>query len=135
VPLGPLELMARLDAVLRRSNGHAQDESVEVGPLTIDVARRLVQADGCALRLSPFEFKLLLALADQPGRVLEHDRLIEQVWGSKYIATVDSLRAVVRRLRVRLGELTPGGEQLVASAQGYGYYLEMREGPSDGDAG
>jgi two-component system KDP operon response regulator KdpE len=123
-PFGPLELTARVEAILRRSNGVYHDQVIEVGPLRIDFARRTVGANGASLRLSPFEFKLLFALAQHSGKVLDHDALIERVWGSRHVATVDSLRTVVRRLRARLALLGSYCDRMIVCAQGYGYYLD-----------
>ena len=120
-PVGVLELLARVEAILRRAGGGPVAERVlTVGDLTIDLGRRSVAIDGREADLSPMEFDLLASLARRGGGVATRRDLLREVWG--YRATVES-RTVdthVAKLRAKLGA---SGARIV-TVRKKGYRLE-----------
>ena len=129
-PFAPAELMARVQAVLRRSRLGATPTTAAVvrcGPIAIDVVRRRVTVDGEPVRLTPTEFKLLQHLAVNAGKVLSHTDLLTQVWGPEYRDDRDYLWAYVRHLRRKL-EPNPDQPVFILSEPGVGYVLECPAG-------
>lgn len=123
-PFSPRELVARVRAVLRRSEGAAApqaDEVVEHGGLRLDVARRLAFVDGQELSLTTLEFDLLLAFARAPGRVFGRDALIERVWGPEFDGVDRVVDVHVSNLRQKLA--AAGAEDLLRTVRGVGYAL------------
>jgi DNA-binding response OmpR family regulator len=99
------ELLARVRALLRRSEGATSGEQVlEVGELTIDLPHRVVTAAGNEVHLTPTEFDLLKELALAEGRPLTHQMLLRKVWGPGYAQEMQLLRTHMGRLRDKLEE-------------------------------
>jgi DNA-binding response OmpR family regulator len=133
-PIRPGELMARLEAHLRRvaalrngAHGAAaagRARHTRFGSLEVDLDARQVRKGGRALRLGALEFKLLEYLVTNSGTAVSRDQILSEVYG--YDADIDSERVdlLVRRLRSKLGEADPGG--LIAAVPGYGYRLDRR---------
>ncbi len=101
-PFGPRELVARLEAVLRRSGAEPEDAVVRVGELEIDLAARSVKLSGEEVHLTPTEFDLLRALVRNRGRLMTHRDLLVSVWGSGYGEDTQVLRAHVANLRRKI---------------------------------
>jgi DNA-binding response OmpR family regulator len=123
-PFSPRELVARVRAVLRRSEGavaERADEVVEHGPLRLDVARRLASYADRELALTTLEFDLLLAFARVPGRVFGRDALIERVWGPDFEGVDRVVDVHVSNLRQKLA--AAGAEDLLRTVRGVGYAL------------
>jgi DNA-binding response OmpR family regulator len=122
-PFSVDELLARIEAVMRRASGHALASTVTAGPLTIDLGARSVLVDGAEVTLRRKEFDLLAALARRDGKVATREELLDDVWG---LAPDDvgadagrrTLEVHVGALRSRLG--VPG---LVVTVRGVGYRL------------
>jgi two-component system KDP operon response regulator KdpE len=128
-PFAPQELLARVQAVLRRSQQGAAPTSAAVvrcGPIAIDFVRRRVTVDGEPVRLTPTEFKLLQQLAVNAGKVLSHTDLLTKVWGPEYRDDRDYLWAYIRHLRRKL-EPNPETPVHILSEPGVGYVLECPE--------
>lgn len=124
-PFGIGELMARLRAALRHGAKAGEDpaeETFEVGNLRIDRVRRLVLRDGAEVRLTPIEYKLLVALARFPGRVLTHAHLLRHVWGPGYARQTHYLRVYMAQLRHKL-EVDPARPRYLITEPGVGYRL------------
>ena len=124
-PFGADELLARIEAVLRRSQRHG----LEVGPATfasdelaIDFSQHRVTMSGREISLTPGEYKLLAQLAANAGRVMVHDELLARVWGSAYAGEPELLHTAVRRLRQKL-EPDPANPRLILTKRGIGYWL------------
>jgi two-component system KDP operon response regulator KdpE len=133
-PFAPAELLARVQAVLRRSRLGAAAEAppaVRCGDLAVDLLRRRVTLRGEAVRLTPTEFRLLEQLALHAGKVISHTDLLSRVWGPEYRDDRDYLWAYVRHLRRKL-EADPERPALILSEPGVGYVLEC---PPADDAG
>jgi two-component system KDP operon response regulator KdpE len=103
------ELVARVRAAVRRSQNSPvnmgaviKDAVITIGQITLDPARRLVQKNGAAVRLTPKEFDLLHHLMKNAGLPMMHARLLSQVWGPEYGNELEYLRTFMRQLRKKL---------------------------------
>ncbi len=108
-PFDPLELLARLRALLRRSSQErdaAPSDRFSVGELVLDVAAQEVRVRGETVPLTSTEYRLLEELVRHAGAVVPHQVLLERVWGSERRNDVQSLKVFVRRLRRKLGDDT-----------------------------
>jgi two-component system KDP operon response regulator KdpE len=118
-PLGPPELVARLEAVLRRARPEASEPRILAEGLEIDLAARVVRRDGDPVHLTPTEFELLRALAQNRGRLMTHSTLLAEVWGPAYADDFQVLRAHVANLRRKIEP--PGGPRYIRTDPGVGY--------------
>lgn len=126
-PFNPRELLARIRAVLRRTQSLAEGERFVSGTLMIDFPAREVCVDGKRLILTTCEFELLCALARNAGRVLSRDRLLDLVKGNGSDEAFDrSIDVHVSRLRQKI-ESDPRHPRYVKTIRGIGYLL-AREG-------
>lgn len=116
-PFNPLELAARLRAVLRRAGQETLPRLLTFGSLTINPTEQIALLDGNPLSLTPMEFSLLLFFARNPNRALKRQELLEAVWGHTFVTprTVDEH---VKRLRHKLASLEGGG---IDTVRGVGY--------------
>lgn len=110
------ELLARIDAVRRR---HSQARLV-VGPLAIDIERRVVECGRVRVEMSPREFDLLLKLTRAEGRVVSRGELLRTVWGLDFEPGTNVVNVLIARLRRRL---EPWAPELVQTVVGEGYRL------------
>ena len=122
-PFSPREVIARVEAVLRRAGSAPGPAALSVGPLALDHARREARLDGNELTLTPREYELLYFLARHPGRVFSRDELLSKVWGYDFRGETRTVDVHVRRLRVKLG---PAAAGLIATVTGAGYKLVVR---------
>ncbi|MBI4320571.1 MAG: response regulator transcription factor [Chloroflexi bacterium] len=126
-PFSAEELLARVEAVLRRSrfSEHASPRpNLSVGDLYIDFAQRLVTVRGREVRLSPTEYRLLHCLAANAGRVVVQEEILEKVWGPEYRGPFEGLRVYVRRLRQKI-EADPDDPKHILTRPGIGYFLSI----------
>ena len=114
------ELLARVRAVLRRTDGRRARGVLRVGELTLDPATRAVRLAGRRIELSAKEFALLQALAEQPTRVYGKHELLRDVWGYLSAGNTRTLDAHACRLRKKL---RPSGRVWVVNVRGVGYKL------------
>src|SRR6516164_5129946 len=120
-PFSPKELVARVKAVLRRSeNGAAKAERIEIADLSIDGARREVTRRGETLPLTALEFDLLWFLAGHPNRVFSRRELMDNVWGYSSALDTGTVTVHVRRLRAKL-EDDPSRPRHLETVWGSGY--------------
>jgi len=123
-PFSPRELVARVKALLRRSEPAPEgDKVVEVGKLRIDPTSYRVTRAGKAVPLSTLEFKLLHYLATRPNRVFTRDQLLDAVWGADRFVTPRSIDVYVRRLREKI-ESDPENPAYLKTMRGAGYLFE-----------
>ncbi len=104
-PFGVEELLARINARLRRSRPVERDVApapIVAGDLVIDLDAESVTRNGVHIRLTPTEFALLREFATQPGKLLTHASLLRNVWGQGYATETEYIRVYVRRLRAKL---------------------------------
>jgi two-component system KDP operon response regulator KdpE len=119
-PFSPVELIARLNAALRRA-GSADDEPVlDFDGLRIDLAARVVARDGDEIRLTPTEYELLRVLARNRGKLLTHRALLTEVWGHAYSDDTQTLRVHIANLRRKI-EPDPETRHLIRTDSGGGY--------------
>ena len=119
-PFGRQELLARVDALLRRSGGREPEpDSYSDAFLTIDFARREVTAGGDPVELTPLEFRLLTAFVRHPNQVLSHQQLLELVWGDEN-ASRDQVKLYVGYLRKKLSPASPESAP-IETRRGFGY--------------
>jgi len=124
-PFGAEELLARIRAALRRGAavpGEPPGPVLEVGPLRIDQARREVRIEGREVKLTPIEFKLLVLLARNAGKVLTHRQVLTEVWGPGQAAQNHYVRVYMAELRRKL-EADPARPRLLLTEPGVGYRM------------
>lgn len=125
-PFGVAELMARVRAVLRQRAPKEDADIVDIGPVRINLARRLVTRSGEELHLSKKEWDLLEFLARSPDHVLTHKEILKEVWGPAHVDDTAYLRVYVNQLRQKL-EADPAQPVLLVTEPGVGYRLKGRE--------
>ena len=124
-PYSPRELVARIRAVLRRGQEpELMPDTLEAGPVRMDVERHVVTVDGAEQRLPLKEFELLEMFLRNPGRVLTRGQLIDRVWGSDYVGDTKTLDVHVKRLRAKL-EPDPSEPKYLVTVRGLGYKLDL----------
>lgn len=121
-PFDPLELQARMRALVRRTPILEEDEPVSLtsAELSIDLGAHEVRLGDDAVSLTPTEFRLLVELARHPGITLSHDALRERVWGEERFADPSDLKVFIRRLRQKLGD-DPEAPRFIETVRGFGY--------------
>jgi DNA-binding response OmpR family regulator len=123
-PLRKLELLARIDAVVRRTRpAGGSDEAAEFGEFHVDAARRSITRRGEAIDLTQKDFDLAVFLFRNQGRLLSRNHLFEAVWGKSTEINSRTIDTHVSRLRTRLG-LAPENGWRLASVYQHGYRLE-----------
>jgi two-component system KDP operon response regulator KdpE len=118
-PFGPRELVARLEAVLRRSRPESEEPAIEVDGLEIDLAARAVRREEQDIHLTPIEFDLLRVLIRNRGRLMTHRALLVEVWGVEYEDDLQVLRAHIANLRRKIEP--PGEHVFIRTDPGVGY--------------
>jgi two-component system KDP operon response regulator KdpE len=120
-PFGADELLARIRAVLRRTQPlPGPNVMVKSGDVTVDLGNRVVSRAGAEVRMSPTEYGLLSALARHAGQVIDHRTLLREVWGPSYGDERNYLRTFIQRLRIKL-EDDPRDPQIIVTAGTRGY--------------
>lgn len=122
-PFEPLELVARVQALLRRYR-IAISQTVQIGELLMDRKTFQVVVNGSSITLPRKEFELLFKLAGSPGRTFSRDQLIEDIWGYDYAGNERTLDVHVNRLRERFPE--ENHSFMIRTIRGLGYRLEVR---------
>ncbi len=118
-PFGVMELLSRVKAVLRRTQGPAQGEILTLGGLTVDIPRRVVTLGEREIALTYKEFELLVFLLRNQGLALSRDRLMEAVWGFDFEGESRTVDMHIKSLRQKLGEY---GEN-IQTVRGVGYKI------------
>src|SRR5450755_703663 len=118
-PFGPRELVARLEANLRRTAPEPEEAVIESDGLMVDLARRSVLVDGSEVHLTPIEFDLLRLLIRNRGRLMTHRDLLVNVWGAGYGDDTQVLRAHIANLRRKIEPAD--GPRLIKTDPGVGY--------------
>ncbi|MGD9915553.1 MAG: response regulator [Rhizobiaceae bacterium] len=126
-PFNPRELLARLKAVLRRSGRHATtDQVLRFGRLEIDPGSRTTRVDGDEAALTSYQFDLLVALAQNAGRVLSRDQLMDLVKGAELEAFDRSIDVHVSRIRAAI-EADPKHPRRIITVRGAGYVFARQQ--------
>ena len=120
-PFSPAELVARVDAVLRRvETASAHEPAIELEDLSIDPAARRVLAGGVEVALTQREFDLLLFLARHPGQVFSRNQLMDAVWQYAFYTDTSTVTVHIRRLRAKI-EADPAMPRHIETVWGVGY--------------
>jgi two-component system, OmpR family, KDP operon response regulator KdpE len=124
-PFSIQELLARIRVAERHAaSGAEKEESVhEVGDLVVDLAKRVVTRHGEEVRLTPIEWKLLVTLVRNAGRVLTYQQLLKEVWGPRYATQKQYLHVYIGHLRSKL-EPEPARPRFLLTDAGVGYRLK-----------
>ncbi len=123
-PFGIMELVARVKAVLRRSNRTNLTTNIyKIGDLTIDTAKREVYVEDVLVSLTFKEFELLVLLAENGGAVLGRDRILREIWGYDFDGENRTVDVHVRTLRSKLGVCA----DLIETVRGVGYKMGVRK--------
>jgi two-component system response regulator RegX3 len=126
-PYSARELVARINAVLRRNHSEAgaSDQGVIVaGGIRMDIDRHQVSVNGIPVSLPLKEFELLEFLMRNAGRVLTRIQLIDRVWGSDYVGDTKTLDVHIKRLRAKI-ESDPANPKIIQTVRGLGYKMEL----------
>ena len=132
-PFGTRELLARIRVALRHAAASSTPDAglvIEAGPLRLDQVRREVSVDGREVHLTPIEYRLLVLLARNAGKVLLHRQILVEVWGPPYANETHYLRVFMAQLRRKI-EADPNRPRLLVTEPGVGYRLRDVE-PADG---
>jgi two-component system KDP operon response regulator KdpE len=123
-PFGVNELFARIRVALRHAGSGDEPPApvLELGPLRIDMPRREVQVNGREIHLTPIEYRLLVLLARNAGRVLTHRHILKEVWGPGHAEQTHYLRVYMASLRQKI-EPEPARPRLLVTEPGVGYRL------------
>jgi DNA-binding response OmpR family regulator len=125
-PFGRQELLARVEAHLRRSVDRVEQPGTYAdGLITIDFAQRAVTVAGQGVALTPLEFKLLATFVRHPNQVLSHDQLLELVWGDSLTGSRARTKLYVGYLRQKLA-VDDSGESPIETVRGFGYRYRPR---------
>lgn len=128
-PFGMMELISRMNALLRRGAHPAPDPSAAsddvlcAGPIELIPAERAVNVDGVEVQLTRKEFDLLCTLMRNRGRVLSREQLLAEVWGIDFVGKTRTVDMHIKTLRRKLGEASPGLEAAIDTVRGSGYRL------------
>ena len=124
-PFSPAELVARVKAVLRRTDGAPAPEITQIGRVTIDVGRREIRTDESVVDLTAKEFELLLFLATRPGLALSRQQILDGVWGPDWFGDARTVDVHIAQVRKKLG-----GAVTITTVRGVGYRLESGTPPA-----
>ncbi len=120
-PFGARELVARLQAALRRAGRSEEEPSIAVDGLEVDLSARVVRRDGEPIHLTPIEFDLLCCLVRNRGRLMTHRKLIAEVWGPEYVDDIQPLRTHIARLRAKIEPEGVTAPRYIVTDPGVGY--------------
>lgn len=121
-PFSPKILVARVEAVLRRSNAAVSDEVIRVGCIEIDKSAHQVTIDGKVVELSYKEFELLTYFAENQGIALSREKILNNVWNYDYFGDARTIDTHVKKLRSKLGEKA---SEYIKTIWGMGYKFEV----------
>lgn len=119
-PFSPKILVARVEAILRRTNQLASDEVLEAGGITINKAAHIVKVDGEQVELSYKEFELLSYFVENKGLALSREKILNSVWNYDYFGDARTIDTHVKKLRSKMG---PKGD-MIKTIWGMGYKFE-----------
>jgi len=124
-PFSPSELIARIRALLRRTQPSLGEETLEASDLVMDLATHRIHRAGRQIDLAPTEFRLLRYFLEHPGRVFDREQLLNAVWGQNVYIELRTVDVHIRRLRRALN--ATGETDIIRTVRGAGYVL--REAP------
>lgn len=119
-PFNPMELIARIKAIIRRSNKSDFSDEVIIGPFRIDYKSQTVYKNGEKLDLTPREFCLVKVFANNLDKALTRDEILNWVWGQDYVGDTKTVDVHIRRLREKI-EDDPSNPKFIETVWGRGY--------------
>ncbi len=119
-PFSPKILVARIEAILRRTNQQSSDDIIKIGSIEINKAAHMVQIDGNSVDLSYKEFELLTYFAENQGIALSREKILNSVWNYDYFGDARTIDTHVKKLRSKMGDR---GE-MIKTIWGLGYKFE-----------
>ena len=122
-PFSPKILVARIEAILRRTNQRANEETLRCGGIEIDKAAHRVMIDGREVELSYKEFELLAYFVENRGIALSREKILNNVWNYDYFGDARTIDTHVKKLRSKMGEKG----DLIKTIWGMGYKLEVNQ--------
>ncbi|WP_139652348.1 response regulator transcription factor [Raoultibacter phocaeensis] len=126
-PFDPRELLMHIEAHLRRASmttaATAKEEVLRFGRFTLDAAQFRATKEDARISLTPKEFKILFALASNPGVVLSKEQLVEAAWGKEFVGETSSITVFIKKLREKV-EDDPSDPRIIQTVWGIGYRLE-----------
>lgn len=128
------ELVARIQAVLRRSGATNQEDRPSTfcnGDLEVDWRSRQVWIRGERVKLSPIEFRIMSCLIKNRGWIVTHEQILEKAWGQNYIGDKSFVKLYIRYLRKKLEE-NPHQPRLIMTERGVGYYFNIQDDETKG---
>lgn len=123
-PFSPRELLARINAVLRRGSARASDERIEFDGLALDQASHRVLVGERTIALGPTEYRMLEFFMTHPERVYTRDQLLDRVWGGNVYVEERTIDVHIRRLRKALEDF--GYDRFIQTVRGSGYRFSAR---------
>ena len=125
-PFNPREVVARVKAVLRRSqHTWREEESLQYDELDVNLAERSVRVAGVEVELTAKEMELLWYLAKHPGRVFSREQLLEAIWGYEYFGDTRTVDTHIKRLRQKIAAGRTKGAWDIRTVWGVGYKFEV----------
>jgi len=124
-PFSPVELSARINAVLRRIRPAFSGKILEFEDLLIDFPSMTARRNGHELKLSPIEFKILQALMEKPGRVLSREVLMDKIWGNDIYVGTRTIDVHITRLRKALVDSSKDGIDIIKTIRLGGYAIKI----------
>ena len=125
-PFNPREVVARVKAVLRRSqHTWREEESLQYDELDVNLAERNVRVAGVEVELTAKEMELLWYLAKHPGRVFSREQLLEAIWGYEYFGDTRTVDTHIKRLRQKIAAGRTKGAWDIRTVWGVGYKFEV----------
>ena len=121
-PYSPSEMIARVQAVLRRSHPELEEEVLEYTDIRMDLARHRVTRQGKSIHLGPSDFRLLRVLIERPTRVFSREQLLDRAWGRDVYVESRTVDVHIRRLRKALN--ISGSKDIIRTVRGSGYALD-----------
>jgi DNA-binding response OmpR family regulator len=118
-PFSPAELVARVKAVLRRTDGPQSAEILQAGSVVVDVGRREIRIDDVPIDFTTKEFELLRFLADRPGLAMSRQQILDNVWGHDWYGDERTVDVHIAQVRKKLGDSCR-----ISTVRGIGYRLE-----------
>jgi len=125
-PFGVMELLARIEALLRRSGGSRAEDVIEIGDLTMDVAARVVSRGGRRVELAPRELDLLFAMVRNRDKVVSRQQLLTEVWGHTGEVVTRTVDTHVAELRRKL-EADPSSPRYIQTVRKVGYRFDTEK--------
>jgi DNA-binding response OmpR family regulator len=122
-PFSPAELMARIDALYRRTGGDADETAAGElcqGPFRLNTRNRTLEKNGQRLKLTQIEYLLMKLFMENPGKAMSREDILSTVWGSDFSGELKTVDVNIRRLRIKI-ESDPTEPEFLTTVWGYGY--------------